>query len=64
MPSAAMMTPQKIWVMSASRHCAQVSGNWSMRAAMRPVGLICAIVRSDAGACFASSMLGCVPFQL
>src|SRR6185437_7308750 len=36
MPSAAMMTPQKTWLMSASRHCAQVSGRRSIRAAIRP----------------------------
>ena len=37
MPSAAMITPQKICVISARRHCIQVSGRRSIRAAIRPV---------------------------
>src|SRR5690348_9758504 len=42
MPSAAMITPQNTWVISASRHCAQVSGNLSMRAAIRPAATVLA----------------------
>jgi hypothetical protein len=37
-----MITPQKIWVISARRHCAQVSGSLSMRAAMRPAATVLA----------------------